>query len=391
MIINVLNENFKKIYETDDYVSLIWCKRYNDLGGLDLELPATIETLQTFKKNYYITRDDDDSIFRITNIELNTDEDGENTLVIGATDCLSILNQRINNNVSYEEGGTVKNAFRGTYENYIRTLINKNFINSDILTRNIKNLVLGSSKGYKETLEIALDFVNVGEETLTVCRAHNCGCKITWKNSKFVFDLFQGVDRSEGQLNVPPVVFSPEFGNLIKSKYTVENDKIKNSIIPYQSVDTSDKYSNQWAATSDVITGEISGLDRYEIKVDIKEIISGVNSGEISNLNIGLETAFKKELASNTKSKVKFEGELSSDYYIYKQDWDLGDIVTVKNDFGIKANARIVEVIETWDREGYTIEPVFDFEDDIEEVDFAILTENSEVVTTENEEVLIYE
>ena len=47
--------------------------------------------------------------------------------------------------------------------------------------------------------------------------------------------------------------------------------------------------------------------------------------------------------------------------FIYKQDYFLGDLVTVQNDFGISVGARIVEVIEVNDDNGYSVEPKFEY------------------------------
>ena len=46
--------------------------------------------------------------------------------------------------------------------------------------------------------------------------------------------------------------------------------------------------------------------------------------------------------------------------YKYKEDYNLGDIVNIVNEFGISINARITEIIESQDDNGYTIEPTFE-------------------------------
>lgn len=57
-----------------------------------------------------------------------------------------------------------------------------------------------------------------------------------------------------------------------------------------------------------------------------------------------------------------FEGSVIPDItFTYKQDYFLGDIVKVRNEYGIEANARIVEVVEVQDVNGYRIEPKFEY------------------------------
>lgn len=57
-----------------------------------------------------------------------------------------------------------------------------------------------------------------------------------------------------------------------------------------------------------------------------------------------------------------FEGSVIPDVtFIYKQDYFLGDLVTVENEYGISATVRITEVVEVLDDNGYSVEPKFEY------------------------------
>lgn len=59
---------------------------------------------------------------------------------------------------------------------------------------------------------------------------------------------------------------------------------------------------------------------------------------------------------------VSFEGEVIPNVsFIYKQDYFLGDIVTIENEYGIRVAARLVEVTEVSDETGYNMEPKFEY------------------------------
>ena len=45
--------------------------------------------------------------------------------------------------------------------------------------------------------------------------------------------------------------------------------------------------------------------------------------------------------------------------FIYRRDWNLGDLVSIENEYGMKANARVLEVIEADDENGYRVTPTF--------------------------------
>lgn len=72
--------------------------------------------------------------------------------------------------------------------------------------------------------------------------------------------------------------------------------------------------------------------------------------------------AYAVDALASKKITTQFEGSVVPNVtYQYKRDYDLGDIVTVRNEYGIEAQARIVEVLEVFDGNGYSIEPKFEY------------------------------
>ena len=73
-----------------------------------------------------------------------------------------------------------------------------------------------------------------------------------------------------------------------------------------------------------------------------------INRGAEKLTEYGAKTTFESVVIPNTT-------------FIYKQDYFLGDIVTIQSGFGITAHMRIVEVIEVFDENGYKMEPKFEY------------------------------
>lgn len=68
------------------------------------------------------------------------------------------------------------------------------------------------------------------------------------------------------------------------------------------------------------------------------------------------------EKLSEHNNTISFEGIVEPNTtFKYKDDYFLGDKVTVRNEYGIEAEARIVEVMETFDDNGYSVEPKFEY------------------------------
>lgn len=352
MDINILEydsvqDEYVRIAIIDTYSSLIWCKRYFDIGALDLQIEATTETINLLQKGRYITRNDDETIYVIQNIEISTEANKDNSLLVGAVDCKSILGQRIIWNQ------TVVNNI--TVENYIRQLINENVINPVNVDRKINHFVLNTAKGYTERITQQATYEQLDEKIISLCKSNNYGWTIGFdtENKQFYFDLYKGVDRSQGQQLVPMVAFSPEYDNLISSKYTKDSSDFKNVAL----------IGGEGEGVSRTTTtyGSATGMNRFEMFVDAKS--DSTNSGTVispQEYNQQLQTKGKEAL-SNKVDKTSFEGSVVSDSYIYKTDYNLGDIVTLKNEYGIMSNARIVEIIEVWNNEGYSLEPKFEY------------------------------
>ena len=93
---------------------------------------------------------------------------------------------------------------------------------------------------------------------------------------------------------------------------------------------------------------------------------------------------------------VSFEGSVEpNSTFEYKKDYWLGDLVTVENEYGISVTARIVEVVEVEDDNGYRVEPKFEYLEEDEPtpsvVSGYILSESGAKMLTENNQYLIRE
>lgn len=72
------------------------------------------------------------------------------------------------------------------------------------------------------------------------------------------------------------------------------------------------------------------------------------------------------EKLSEYGTTTTFNGSIEPNVtYTYGTDYNLGDLVTVRNEYGISQAARIMEVVEAWDEQGYHVEPKFEYIDKV--------------------------
>lgn len=376
----LLDNELKKKYIIDTYSSAIWAKRYNDIGDCELVISASIENFRKIKECKYIARNDDDMVCKIKKVELQTDEENGDQLILTGKDITDILNQRI----------VIKQTnFNGSVEDYIRTLINDSIIKPTNTDRKIKNFTLANKKGFTETIREQVTYDNVGDKIQKLCKQYGWGYKVTINNGSFIFALYKGSDISEY------ITFSHNYDNISTTDYSKDDSNIKNVALVAG--------EGEGVARKTITIGNGIGIDRHELYVDARDISSEIDydellinypngkekvinnviyyqvngsnvailtkndTGEITNVqlcnNIYMEnlknTGYEK--MSEYASITSFAGEIIVGMsYKYKEDYNLGDIVNIVNEYGISINVRISEVIENQDDNGYTMEPTFE-------------------------------
>lgn len=425
----ILNEDLQMIGIVDAYKSLIWAKRYRDLGDCELYVRATAEALGMLKIGRYIVRDDDDMVCRIKKITLTTSAEDGNYLSVVGTDAKSYLDQRI-------IWGT--ETLNGSVETFVRSLVTSTLINPALTSRKLVNsqsqgiLSLGTAASLPETASEQVSYANVGEKVREYCLRYGWGYKMTWESGGLVFYLYKGEDKTDS------VIFSDEFENLSSTSYE-ENHESAGNVALVAGMGEGD-------ARSRTTVGYNAGTERYEVYVDADDIaqeitfealleiyplttsggtgsivttsdgyayqlssadfeifdqnqkaslladyptgsvvtVSGKEYFRISNVNVaeltsaapeqydsvrllpivymGYLTSRGKEKLSEYGAYTTFNGSVIPNItFIYKTDYNLGDLVTVRNEYGITKEARIVEVIEVNDDSGYSIEPKFEY------------------------------
>lgn len=370
----ILDRNFEQIGVVDDYKSLIWSKRYNELGDCEIYIGASDRTISLFQKGHYILRADDDMICRIERIEIDTDTEEGNFLVVTGYDCRKILNQRI---VWWQTN------FTGTAEDFIRTIIMNNVINPPETRRRIPHFTLGASKGFTDRVEIQSTYDYLFDKIKEICATYGYGSRLTYNGSDFTFELYKGVNRSVAQYTNDVVIFSPDFENLISTNYVNDSSEIKTAALVAGEGEGAQRTRRE--------LGGGTGFNRYELFVDAKDISSTTEDDHQmtpQEYQALLQQRGEEKLAENI-TLISFDGQVEPNYsYKYGEDYFLGDIVTVRNEYGIQANARITEVIESHDDNGYSIIPTFEYVEN-EGGDY-LLSEDGEVLTTEDGEPIEY-
>lgn len=401
MEVYILDRTFQMIGMIDNAESIIWHKKYNDIGEAEIYTPCSESLIELLQKGNYLYRYDDDMFCRIDDFRIQTTVENGDYIIATAHDICSILSGRITRwQVTYS----------GRVAEYLYKLVRENAIAPEQVNRTISNLEFDNSN-FSE-LKATTDSTTVGDDLLnliiTTCKAHEYGFRISYnpETEKLVMRLYNGADKATGESG-DYIEFSPEFANINSSEYHATDTDFKNMVY----VGYNDPYDNFHMLAHYNGESEPMGDDRREIYVDgtgtprtvtdeeLRQMFSSVSrtnntyyavvdgkkmkiaTVEVTTFETEEETEesevitltdyayalvlrrLARDALAEHRAVESFTGEVDTvSSYQYKTDYDLGDVVLVRNEYGIEVEARITEIMESDDiNNGYIVTPIFDY------------------------------
>lgn len=340
MELYVYDNNFNPLpFIIDSWDSLIWTERFDSCGDMELHLKESSRSW-SIEDQYYLASKFSDKMMIVSKRVSDESISNGNDFIISGASLEYILHRRIVWN---------QTTITGNVQNGIKKLIDENIISPVITERKIPNFdfVMSTDEDIT-TLEMQAQYTgdNLYDVICSICSAFNIGFKITLESKRFKFKLYSGKDHSYDQSENDLVIFSSEFDNLISSKYAEASDNYKNSVL----VAGEGEGSNRKISSS----GTSSGMERYELFVDARDISSTTDNGTLSDTDYKklLDQRGSEELANYQKTKI-FDQEIDPNkMFLYNKDYFLGDIVQIENDYGVSSKVRITEFIYSFDESG---------------------------------------
>lgn len=341
----LLDASLNIIAIIDNYKSAIWTSRYFKPGDFELYIPANAELLQTIERGQIIVRTDNVTAGAfIESIKVDTDAEDGNYITIKGKSLASILARRI---------VWTQTTYNGDFEKTVRCLVADNMIEPDDADRAISVVGLADPIGYSEQIKVQFtgDTVEKAVQSLLEPRKLGYDVFVDIEHKKLNFGILQGVDRSYNQQANPWIIFSPEYDNLISTSYS--NDDSKYSNVAQVAGE------GQGIGRKKTVVGSAEGLSRYELFVDARN--QSTNDGEID------ETTYIANLATKGAEKLaeratveKISSSVAPNIgHKFGEDYFLGDVVEVINEYGMQMTPRVTEVTECQDDTGYTCIPKF--------------------------------
>ena len=334
MEIRLYNSEMYYIGPIENQTSLIWNRKYFEPGTFELHVPITDDNLLKLKPGNIICKRGSKEAGVIEDLQME-DNHIKNEITAKGRFLSSYMDRRLIK-------ATV--SFNGKTELAMRQLLSG--------VTSIPLVELGNLNGFSQTVSFQATYKNLLSYESKLAKSANLGFRFSpnFEDRKLLFEIYEGVDRTKSQQNQNRVIFSESYDNLHQATYKY-NDQTYRTVAYVGGEGDGD-------ARTYVTVGEASGLDLREVFVDAKDVQSDkvTHDEYISEL----KQRGEESLSANSLSK-SFECETGADVnFVYMQNYDLGDIVTVrKNQWNYEENFRITELQETYEFGHMTVSPTF--------------------------------
>lgn len=349
MEVYVLDSLLRRIEVVDKFESLIWTERFSEVGDFQLDLKSTLENRRLFTEGTRLAINESYRVMKVETVEDTTDADGKNMLKITGFSIEDVLRNRV---AKYSMLNTTEEPtwdLTGTPIDVATTMFDHICRDGALsLLDKIPFLMPGSifAPGTipEPTSPIAIsqspDFLY--NAIKGVLDPYSIGFRLirNFDASQLYFDIYTGNDRTSRQTILTPVIFSPAMDNV---QNTTEYKTVAGSKnVAY--VFTSEGYM---VVVAENIDPEIEGFERRVLVVNASDITADILDVEDAMYQRGIEAL------NGARGQSLFDGEINQyNEYTYGVDYDLGDLVEMRNKDGIISYKRVTEQIFVSDEQG---------------------------------------
>lgn len=350
MELYVLDSDFTVLGIIDNYDCLVWQRNYYKPGTFSMQIIPNFHQFQLLKKgNILLKNDNTKEAMYIDHRELKENEEGIEILVVQGYSLTQWIDRRIT---------LYKELEKGTAETVIRNYVNRHCINPSEEHRKFNNLIQGINNNLGKQVDYSSHYKPLLEELEAIATISELGYKIDLDllNKKYIFDVYEGLDRTTNQQANSKAIFSTEFENVSNQKYIDSDNNYRNMVLVAGAGENENRKTLSLGSSN-------SGLNRYELFVDARDISDTKQEGDnevsipLSEYNKLLEARGNEKLSECTKIET-FDCTLdNSNNLKYREDFDLGDKVSIINKkWGLVLHERIVGIEETYDIEGLNVQ-----------------------------------
>jgi hypothetical protein len=348
MEINILDASLRRDEVVDVFESLIWTERFQKEGDFQLQVNSTPSNKALFKSGTMMALTESKRIMVAETFEDTISQDGEKSLQVTGRSIEKVLYDRIARGAMTSLTTESKWNLNGTPGAIMRKIFHDICVTGTLSVADkipfiYEGTILPASTISESTtvVDIPLEPMTVGDALVQIGEQYDLGFRMLRNDdlSQIYFDVYAGSDRTTGQSSLPAVIFSPDLGNLQDTKALVSDAVYKNCAYVFSPVG----FKVVWL---DGVDPSSTGFEKRILVVTADDITDSATA-DAAMTQRGLA-----ELSKNRQISA-FDGEITqySDYK-YGVDYQLGDLIELRNIDGSTNKMRVTEQIFVSDKEG---------------------------------------
>jgi hypothetical protein len=359
MEIYTLDNLLRRQYVFDQYLSLIWTERFSVFGDFQLDIYSTNQSRSLLTADTWLAMSNSNYVMRIESVENDVDAEGNKILILKGRSIEAILLDRVAflslSDTTTIPTWTITDVPAEVVRKVFHDICVTGTLNiGDVIPGVVEGTFLPASTIPEPTNPVTVDITptTVYDVSAQICATWTLGLRLLRQDSsaQLYFDIYAGSDRTTDQTTLPAVIFSPDLENLQNTKELTTIDAAKNVAYVFSPAGFQMVYAPG-------VDPSISGFQRHVLMVDATDVTSDnpdIPTALIQRGNAALAAARTTQL---------FDGEIDQNSaYQYGRDYNLGDMVEVRNTDGITNVMRVTEQIFVSDGTGQRSYPTLTLE-----------------------------
>jgi len=333
MEIRVYNADLYRIGQVENQTSLIWTRKFFEPGNFEIHAPITQKNLELFAAGNIVSLKDAKEAGVIEDLE-KEESDIKNEITVKGRFLSSYMDRRLIHGTVNYDNAKIEVVMRALLESCAE----------------IPHVTLGELHGYDDRVSFQVTYKGLQDVLTKIAKFGLIGYRFTpdFENHEIIFDTMKGVDHSFAQSENNRVIFSEDYNNLSNAIYKYNDQALKTVAIVGGQGDGDQRVY--------VTVGTGEGLALREMFVDARDLAQ--DELTLAQYKEVLKQRGYEALQNAIKAEsLECEAEPSINFQ-YKEDYDLGDIVTVKKkSWGLYMNKRITEIQEVYEYGGGYVVP----------------------------------
>lgn len=346
-----LDSLLRRIEIFEDFESLIWTERYKQYGDFKITMYSSFRARTLLKPDTLLAIPDSKRVMRIETVDDSLDDQNRRILTISGRSIETMMYDRVaKESLSDLTTSPSWSIVDMTPTNIARKIFHDVCVDGVLSIHDKIPYIFEGSFAEASNIPEPADLISVEVQPTTVYDAivqlsdiWDFGFRILREGdaSKLWFDVYMGSDRTTGQTALPAVVFAPQLDNLQKTRELTTIEGAKNVAYVYSPAGFE-------MVHAEGVDTDVDGFERKVLMVDANDI----TTESVPDVSAALIQRGKEEL-SKARTFQAFDGEISQ-FSKYKpgRDYNVGDLVDMRNSDGATNIMRVTEIIYASDREG---------------------------------------